>query len=53
MEPDPPGDAEGMGDQGDDLQQAGILDEDLKGIVMEMREQLQSMTRKVKFLYND
>jgi len=53
LEPDPPGDAEGMGDQGNSLKPAVILDEDLKGIVMEMRDQLQSMTRKVKFLYND
>ena len=53
MEPDPPGDAEGMNNQGDGLQQAGIQDENLKEIVMEMRDQIQSMTRKVKFLYND
>jgi hypothetical protein len=42
-----------MNNQKDGLQQSAILDEDLKRIVMEMRDQLQSMTRKVKFLYND
>ena len=53
MEPDPSGDAEDINNHREGLQQAGILDEDLKKIVMEMRDQLQSMTRKVKFLYND